>query len=159
MWPNEHEYDLLVILYVLLARCLSLDFYEKPLPPKPISVSLIWWVSFNRLANATMVTWCAYHVHMEFAVVPTRPNIIWKDACKRYIDRGGVERQQHNKQDRMEEEANHLYRRPQMTGQAREEEERMQRMSYLILVCNVFKQKISQSSPQARTSRCEGLPI
>ena len=33
--------------------------------------------------------------------------------------RGG----QRNKQDRMEEEANRLYRRPQMTGQAMDEEE------------------------------------
>ena len=41
---------------------------------------------------------------------------------KRY-DRGGVERGQHDKQGRMEEEANQLYRRPQMTGQAKDEEE------------------------------------
>ena len=46
-----------------------------------------------------------------------RPNLRWKDACKRY-DRG-----QCNKQGRMEGEANQLYRRPQMTGQARDEEE------------------------------------
>ena len=38
-------------------------------------------------------------------------------------DRGGVERGQRNKHGRMEEEANQLYRRPQMMGQAREEEE------------------------------------
>ena len=34
-----------------------------------------------------------------------------------------LERGQLNKQGRMEEEANQLYRRPQMTGQARYEEE------------------------------------
>ena len=38
-------------------------------------------------------------------------------------DRSGSERRQHDKQGSMEEEANQLYRRPQMTGQAREEEE------------------------------------
>ena len=38
-------------------------------------------------------------------------------------DRSGSERGQHDKQGRMEEEANQLYRRPQMTGQAREGEE------------------------------------
>ena len=51
-----------------------------------------------------------------------RPNRRWKDACKG-DDRSGVERGQDNKQGRMEEEANQLYRRPQMTGQAREEED------------------------------------
>ena len=35
----------------------------------------------------------------------------------------------------------------------------MQRLSYLILVCKVFTHIISHSSPQARPSRCEGLPI
>ena len=38
-------------------------------------------------------------------------------------DTGGVERGQRNKQGRMEKEANQLHRRPQMTGQARYEEE------------------------------------
>ena len=38
-------------------------------------------------------------------------------------DRGGVERGQRNKLGRIEEEANQLYRRPQMTGQARDEED------------------------------------
>ena len=38
-------------------------------------------------------------------------------------DSGGVERGQRNKQGRMEEKANQLYRRPQMTGQARDEED------------------------------------
>ena len=38
-------------------------------------------------------------------------------------DRSGSERGQHVKQGSMEEEANQLYRRPQVTGQAREEEE------------------------------------
>ena len=51
-----------------------------------------------------------------------RPNLRWKDACKR-DDRGVAERGQRNKQGRMEEEANQLYWRPQMTGQARDEEE------------------------------------
>ena len=55
-----------------------------------------------------------------------RPNLRWKDACKRY-DTGGIERRQRNKQGRMEEEANHLYRRPQMTGHARVEEGEMRK--------------------------------
>ena len=38
-------------------------------------------------------------------------------------DRGGSERGQYNKQGSMEEYHHQLYRRPQMTGQAREEEE------------------------------------
>ena len=38
-------------------------------------------------------------------------------------DRGGSERGQYNKQGSMEEYDHQLYRRPQMTGQAREEEE------------------------------------
>ena len=37
-------------------------------------------------------------------------------------DRGGSERGQHDKQGSMEEYDHHLYQRPQMTGQAREEE-------------------------------------
>ena len=41
--------------------------------------------------------------------------------CVRETDR--VERGQSNKQGRMEEEANQLYRRPEMTGQARDEED------------------------------------
>ena len=53
-----------------------------------------------------------------------RPNLRWKDACKRETyDTGRVERGQSNKQGRMEEKANQLYRRPQMTGQARDEVE------------------------------------
>ena len=57
-----------------------------------------------------------------------RPILRWKDACKRDMTEVGlkgdpVERGQRNKQGRMEEEANQLYRGPQMTGQAREEEE------------------------------------
>ena len=51
-----------------------------------------------------------------------RPNIRWKDVCRR-DDIGGAERGQNNKQGRMAEEDHQLYRRPQMTGQAREEEE------------------------------------
>ena len=42
-------------------------------------------------------------------------------------DRSGSERGQHNKHGRMEEEANQLYRRPQMMGQARYEEEEERR--------------------------------
>ena len=38
-------------------------------------------------------------------------------------DTGRVERGKRNKQGNMEKEANQLYRRPQMTGQARDEEE------------------------------------
>ena len=38
-------------------------------------------------------------------------------------DISASERGQHDKQGRMEEETNQLYRRPQMTGQAREKEE------------------------------------
>ena len=38
-------------------------------------------------------------------------------------DRDGAERGQRNKQGSMEEEANQLNRRPQMTGQARDEDE------------------------------------
>ena len=52
-----------------------------------------------------------------------RPNLRWEDECKRYMTEAGVERQQRNKQGRMEEEANQLYRRPHITGQARDEEE------------------------------------
>ena len=48
-----------------------------------------------------------------------RPNLRWKDAFKRDM----TEVVQHDKQGRMEVEANQLYRRPQMTGQAREEDE------------------------------------
>ena len=52
------------------------------------------------------------------AAKPKREICVWE----RY-DRGGAERGQHNQQCIMEEEANHLYRRPQITGQARDEEE------------------------------------
>ena len=51
-----------------------------------------------------------------------RPNLRWKDACKRDMT-DGSERGQDNKQGSMEEYHHQLYRRPQMTGQAREEEE------------------------------------
>ena len=37
-------------------------------------------------------------------------------------DRGGAEIRQRNKHERMDEDANQLYRRPQMTGQARDED-------------------------------------
>ena len=55
-----------------------------------------------------------------------RANLRWKDACKRDMPCTGcrVKRGQRNKQDKMEKEANQLYRRPQMTGQARDEEDR-----------------------------------
>ena len=49
-----------------------------------------------------------------------RPNQRWKDEYKRY-DTGRAEREQHDKQGRMEEE--NKYGRPQMMGQARDEEE------------------------------------
>ena len=42
---------------------------------------------------------------------------------KEMYDTGMVERGKRNKQGRMEKEANQLYRRPQMTGQARDDEE------------------------------------
>ena len=42
---------------------------------------------------------------------------------KERYDTGRVERGQRKKQGNMEKEANQLYRRPQMTGQARDEEE------------------------------------
>ena len=42
-------------------------------------------------------------------------------------DRGGSERGQDNKQGSMEEYHHQLYRRPQMTGQAREEDLNLQR--------------------------------
>ena len=40
-------------------------------------------------------------------------------------DRGGVERGERNKQGSMEEQDHQLYRRPQMTGKTREEEDRI----------------------------------
>ena len=53
-----------------------------------------------------------------------RPKLRWKDACKRDMTQGMVERGQRNKQVKMEKEANQLYRRPQnLAGQARDEEE------------------------------------
>ena len=52
-----------------------------------------------------------------------RPNLRQKDACRQRFYRGGTERGQHNEQGSMEEVAKQLYRRPQMTGQARDEEE------------------------------------
>ena len=42
--------------------------------------------------------------------------------CVREISHGRVKRGKRNKQGRMEEEANQLYWRPQMTGQATDEE-------------------------------------
>ena len=47
-----------------------------------------------------------------------RPNLRWKERH----DTSGSERGQHVKQGSMEEYDHQLYRRPQMTGQAREEE-------------------------------------
>ena len=43
-------------------------------------------------------------------------------------DRGGAERGQRNTQGRMEEDANQLYRQPQMTGKAWDEE--LERYNY-----------------------------
>ena len=43
--------------------------------------------------------------------------------CSRDMTETGDERGQRNKQGSMEEEANQLYRRPQMMGQARDEDE------------------------------------
>ena len=59
-----------------------------------------------------------------------RPNLRWKDACKRDMTQSGL------KQGRMEKEANQLYRRPQMTGQARDEEKKKERCKTLELVKN-----------------------
>ena len=42
-----------------------------------------------------------------------------------FFIKGRVERGQRNKQGRMEEEPNQLYRRTQMTGQARDEEDHL----------------------------------
>ena len=50
-----------------------------------------------------------------------RPNLRWEDVWQSDIYKGRAERGQHNKQGSMEEEANQLYRRPQMTGQAKDE--------------------------------------
>ena len=52
-----------------------------------------------------------------------RPNLRWKDACKRDMTQAGMKGDNATKQGSMEKEANQLYRRPQMTGQARDEEE------------------------------------
>ena len=49
-------------------------------------------------------------------------NIRWKHACKRYTTEEGLKKG-HNKQGSMDEEDNQLYRRPQMTGQARDDDE------------------------------------
>ena len=51
-----------------------------------------------------------------------RPHLMERRMQERH-DRGGSERGQDNKQGSMEEYHHQLYRRPQMTGQAREEEE------------------------------------
>ena len=52
-----------------------------------------------------------------------KPNV--GNACKKgmTVGNGKTERGQRNKQSRIEEEANQLYRQPQMTEQAGEEEE------------------------------------
>ena len=52
-------------------------------------------------------------------------------ATKTRYDRGGVEREQSNKRGRIEEEDNQLYWRPQMTGQVRDYEE------YIIKVTHI----------------------
>ena len=51
-----------------------------------------------------------------------RPNLRWKDACKRDMTQAGL-KEDNAINGRMEKEANQLNRRPQMTGQARDEEE------------------------------------
>ena len=53
-------------------------------------------------------------------------------------DKSGSERRQHDKQGRMEEYDHQLYRRPQMTGHAREEEE----VLILVLCDRITKVKI-----------------
>ena len=52
-----------------------------------------------------------------------RPKPTMERCMQERHDRSGSEKGQHNKQGRIEEGANQLYRRPQMTGQAREDEE------------------------------------
>ena len=54
-----------------------------------------------------------------------RPNLRWKFACKRAMTQAGL-KEDNATNGRMEKEANQLYRRPQMTGQARDEEEEWQ---------------------------------
>ena len=49
-------------------------------------------------------------------------------------DRSGSERGQHDKQGRMEEGANQLYRRHKKTGKAREEEERKGKKGETLLI-------------------------
>ena len=68
-----------------------------------------------------------------------RPNLRWKDACKRDMTQAGsVERGQCNKQGRMEKQANQLYLRPQMTGQARDEEEEDDDRAIIQLICDKY---------------------
>ena len=59
------------------------------------------------------------------------------ERCTQEIyDRGGAEREQHNKQGIMEDDRQ-LYRRSQMTGQAMdEEEEDVGPQAYLQVLCN-----------------------
>ena len=62
-----------------------------------------------------------------------RPNLRWKDACKERYGTGRVEGGQLNKQGRMEEVlADQLYRRPQMTRQAMDEEEDVTFTKYIL---------------------------
>ena len=53
-----------------------------------------------------------------------RPNLRWKDACKRDMTEAGL--REDNTTNRKEENSQ-LYRRPQMTGQATDEEEEVDR--------------------------------
>ena len=53
-----------------------------------------------------------------------RPNLRWKDACKRDMTEVGL-KEDKTTNGSMEEYHHQLYRRPQMTGQAREEEDQV----------------------------------
>ena len=91
-----------------------------------------------------------------------RPNLRWTDACKIDMTRSGVERRQHNKQDIMEEEANQqLYRRPPddgpKPGKKKSERSVCPSKSWFAMSSNRRSPKVT--SPQARPSICEGLPI
>ena len=60
-------------------------------------------------------------------------------------DRGGAERGQHNKQGRMEEEANQLYRLLWMMGQARDEGEGE---VYINIYCLLYTNVYSPDGPE-----------
>ena len=52
-----------------------------------------------------------------------RPNLRWKDACKRDMTEAGLKEDNATNKESMEEENKQSYRGPQMTGQARDKEE------------------------------------